>query len=136
MPTFTIAGPDGRGFTIDASDQDNARKPSDRAENGWRGPVSSRNPRSAEFHRPWRGNNPLKVPCYCAGHLCCVLNNMSAVYAEQKVMEPKTRALLGAAGFVLLTALVSVGVIVSQGLGLRGSIDVTTTGSVSEADQP
>jgi hypothetical protein len=61
---------------------------------------------------------------------------MSAVRIEQKVLEPKTRALLGAAGIALLSVLVFVGVLVSQGLGLRGSIDVTETGSISGTDQP
>jgi hypothetical protein len=61
---------------------------------------------------------------------------MSAVRIEQKVLEPKTRALLGAAGVALLSVLVFVGVLVSQGLGLRGSIDATATGSISGTDQP
>jgi|SoiMethySBSTD1v2_1073268.scaffolds.fasta_scaffold4973876_1 branched-subunit amino acid permease len=60
---------------------------------------------------------------------------MSAVRIEQKVLEPKTRALLGAVGIALLSVLVFVGVLVTQGLGLRGSIDATATGSISDADQ-
>jgi uncharacterized membrane protein len=58
------------------------------------------------------------------------------VRIEQKVLEPKTRALLSVAGVALLSILIFVGVLVSQGLGLRGSIDVTTTRSISGLDQP
>jgi hypothetical protein len=61
---------------------------------------------------------------------------MSVVRIEQKVLAPKTRALLGVAGVAPLSVLVFVGVLVSQGLGLRGSIDVTETGTISGSDQP
>jgi len=57
---------------------------------------------------------------------------MSAVRAQQKPLEPRTRAYLGAAGTVLLALLIYLGVLVSQGLGLRGSFDATTTGTSSD----